>query len=120
MSSKDVFILSNSEIITLYSGISKENSLEYTSVLYSKVWRRIMTETVDRKRTVFRVFLGLIILVWSFIVIDEGFYMDESGLLSVYKGIYQGNRMFIDSWGAHQLGAFLTYPFLSYRIVAIW
>ena len=72
-----------------------------------------MIESTNKKRTIIHLIIGLIILVWSFAVLDEGFYMDESGLLSVYKGIYQGNRLFIDSWGPHQLGGLLTYPLFA-------
>ncbi|SFN77955.1 hypothetical protein SAMN04487831_103260 [Pseudobutyrivibrio sp. UC1225] len=78
-----------------------------------------MTEAVDKKRIIFNVFLGLIVLVGSFYVATEGFYMDEAGLLATYKGIFQGNRMFIDSWGPYQLGGILTYPLFALYYYAL-
>ena len=70
-----------------------------------------MVEEKSSKRRLIEILICLSVLVWSFIVINQGFYMDESGLLSIYRGIYLGNRMFVDAWGAHQMGWFMTYPF---------
>jgi hypothetical protein len=70
-----------------------------------------MGENKSSTRIIIEVVLGIAVLVWSFMILNEGFYMDESGMLTIYRGIYQGNRMFIDAWGAHQMGWFMTYPF---------
>ncbi len=72
-----------------------------------------MFENTDKKLLYFKVFIGITTLIFSFVVIKEGFYMDENGLLSTYKAIYQGNKMFIDSWGALQVGGILTYPLFA-------
>lgn len=72
-----------------------------------------MAEAPNYKRIIFNVILGILVLVWSFYILDRGFYMDEAGLLSLYKGIYQGNRMFVDSWGPFQLGGLITYPLFA-------
>lgn len=78
-----------------------------------------MTELVDRKRRLFRVILGLVVLIGSFVVIREGFYMDEAGLLSTYKPVFQGERLFIDIWGELQLGGLLTYPLFALYYYAL-
>ena len=72
-----------------------------------------MFESVDNKRIIFRVIIGIFVLIWSFNVLNVGFYVDENGLLTIYKGIYQGQRMFTDSWEALQTGGILTYPLMA-------
>ncbi len=70
-------------------------------------------------KTLFRIIAALIIVIWSFATIHYGFYVDENGLLSVYKGIYQGQHMFVDSWEALQTGGILAYPLLAlyYQVI---
>jgi len=69
-----------------------------------------MTDTSNKGRIAFNIIFGILVLVWSFLVIDKGFYMDESGMLGTYKETYQGNRMFIDTWGVLQPAGILMYP----------
>jgi hypothetical protein len=73
----------------------------------------IMGEEKSIRRIIMEALLGLAVLVWSFLVLNKGFYMDESGMLTIYRGIYLGNRMMVDAWGAHQMGWFLVYPFMA-------
>lgn len=79
-----------------------------------------MFESVDNKRIIFRVIIGLFALIWSFNVLNVGFYVDENGLLTIYKGIYQGQHMFTDTWEALQTGGILTYPLMAlyYQVLA--
>lgn len=53
------------------------------------------------------------IVIWVFWTLNTGLYVDENGLLTIYKGIYQGQRMFVDSWESLQTGGFLAWPLLS-------
>lgn len=66
----------------------------------------------DYKNWILGIFTLLIIIV-SFLTLNLGFYIDENGLLAIYKGIYQGQQMFKDSWEALQTGGFLAYPLLA-------
>lgn len=75
-----------------------------------------MDMIIDERReshVVFRVIIALATIIWSFVVLNKAFYMDEAGLLSIYKGIYQGQRMFVDAWGPLQMGGILTYPLFA-------
>ena len=76
-----------------------------------------MLEAVDNKKNIFKVILALFVLVWSF---NVGFYVDENGLLTIYKGFYQGQRLFVDSWEALQTGGILAYPLMAlyYHVVS--
>lgn len=69
--------------------------------------------TEDNKNNIFKIILAAIIVIWSYATISYGFYVDENGLLSIYKGIYQGQHMFVDSWEALQTGGLLSYPLLT-------
>lgn len=79
-----------------------------------------MREAIDNKIIIFKVIFGLFVLVWSFNVLNVGFYVDENGLLTIYKGFYQGQRLFTDSWEALQTGGILAYPLLAlyYQVLA--
>ena len=79
-----------------------------------------MLEAVDNKKNIFKVILALFVLVWSFNVLNVGFYIDENGLLTIYKGFYQGQRLFIDSWEALQTGGILAYPLMAlyYHVIS--
>ncbi len=79
-----------------------------------------MREAIDNKKIIFKVIIGIFVLVWSFNVLNVGFYVDENGLLSIYKGFYQGQRLFKDSWEALQTGGILAYPLLAlyYQVLA--
>ena len=72
-----------------------------------------MREAIDNKIIIFKILVGLFVLVWSFNVLNVGFYVDENGLLTIYKGFFQGQRLFIDSWEALQTGGILAYPLLA-------
>ncbi len=72
-----------------------------------------MLEAVDNKKNIFKVILALFVVVWSFNVLNVGFYVDENGLLTIYKGFYQGQRLFVDSWEALQTGGILAYPLMA-------
>lgn len=72
-----------------------------------------MREAIDNKKIIIKILVGLFVLVWSFNVLNVGFYVDENGLLTIYKGFFQGQRLFIDSWEALQTGGILAYPLLA-------
>ena len=72
-----------------------------------------MIEYNEKRTNILKVILAVIIVVWSYATISYGFYVDENGLLAIYKGIFQGQRMFVDSWEALQTGGILAYPFLA-------
>ena len=72
-----------------------------------------MREAIDNKIIILKILVGLFVLVWSFNVLNVGFYVDENGLLTIYKGFFQGQRLFIDSWEALQTGGILAYPLLA-------
>ncbi len=72
-----------------------------------------MGEFFVEKKGVIHFLFAAIVLVWTFATIQYGFYVDENGLLSIYKGIYQGQHMFTDSWEALQTGGLLAYPLLA-------
>ena len=67
----------------------------------------------DKKQLCFRIIVGLVVIVWSFFILDRGFYADESGLLSTYKFLYNGERLFVDIWEELQTGGILTYPLFA-------
>ncbi|MBR5637554.1 MAG: hypothetical protein IKW81_11555 [Pseudobutyrivibrio sp.] len=71
-----------------------------------------MGETQSR-RTIIRFIFTIVIAIWSVATIRYGFYVDENGLLAIYKGIYQGQRMFTDTWESLQTGGLLAYPLLA-------
>ncbi len=79
-----------------------------------------MADFFSEKRNVCRLLVALVVLVWSFGTLRYGFYVDENGLLSIYKGIYQGQRMFVDSWESLQTGGLLAYPLfaLYYQVLS--
>ncbi|WP_028242310.1 hypothetical protein [Pseudobutyrivibrio ruminis] len=72
-----------------------------------------MFEKDNKNHIVFKIIFALIILVWSFGVARYGYPVDENGLLTIYKGVFQGQRMFIDSWESLQTGGLLAYPLLA-------
>ncbi|MBR5648333.1 glycosyltransferase family 39 protein [Pseudobutyrivibrio sp.] len=72
-----------------------------------------MLEAIDNKNNIFKFIIGIFALVWSFNVLNVGFYVDENGLLTIYKGFYQGQRLFVDSWEALQTGGILAYPLMA-------
>lgn len=67
----------------------------------------------EEKKGVFRGILGLAALVWVVITLNTGLFIDENGVLAIYKGIFQGQRMFVDAWGPLQMGGLLTYPLFA-------
>lgn len=72
-----------------------------------------MTEEKNNKKIIFNIILGVAVLVWSFFILDKGFYMDESGLLELYRKTYRGSRMFLDMWDTLQMGGILIYPLFA-------
>ncbi len=72
-----------------------------------------MFENDNRKNCALKIIFALIILVWSFGVVRYGYPVDENGLLTIYKGVFQGQRMFIDSWESLQTGGLLAYPLMA-------
>ncbi len=70
-------------------------------------------ENNEKRINLLKIIFALIIVVWSYATIAYGFYVDENGLLAIYKGIYQGQHMFVDSWEALQTGGLLAYPLLA-------
>ena len=72
-----------------------------------------MGEERNNAGIIFKVIIALFVASLSIVTINKGFFMDEAGLLATYKGIYQGNRMFIDSWGPLQMGGLITYPLFA-------
>lgn len=72
-----------------------------------------MHTEINKKRIVFNIMLGLSVLIWSFMVLDKGFYMDESGLLSLYRSTYMGGKLFVDNWDSLQLGGIVVYPLFA-------
>lgn len=65
------------------------------------------------KKSIAKIIITIIVAVLSFATINQGFYVDENGLLSLYRGIYQGQHMFVDSWESLQTGGFLTLPIFA-------
>jgi hypothetical protein len=72
-----------------------------------------MITAENKNNNIIKLILAAIMVIWSYATISYGFYVDENGLLSIYKGIYQGQRMFVDSWEALQTGGLLAYPLLA-------
>ena len=72
-----------------------------------------MGEFFVEKKSIIHFLVAVIVVVWSFATLQYGFYVDENGLLAIYKGIYQGQRMFVDSWESLQTGGLLAYPLLA-------
>ena len=72
----------------------------------------MVTET-NSKRIVFNIIFGILVLIWSFYILDRGFYVDEAGLLSLYRSTYQGGRLFVDNWDTLQMGGIITYPLFA-------
>ena len=72
-----------------------------------------MIETNEGNKSIIKAIVAIIMVVWAFGTIRYGYYVDENGLLSIYKGIYQGQRMFVDSWESLQTGGLLAYPLLA-------
>ena len=62
---------------------------------------------------IIEILLAVAAVVWSVATLRYGFYIDENGLLTIYKGIYQGQRMFVDSWEALQTGGLLAWPLMA-------
>lgn len=60
-----------------------------------------------------KIIVTLGIVIWACWTLNTGLYVDENGLLTIYKGIYQGQRMFVDSWESLQTGGFLAWPLLA-------
>ena len=67
----------------------------------------------EKNYNIIKVLFAAVVIVWTFATVRYGFYVDENGLLSIYKGIYQGQRMFVDSWESLQTGGLLAYPLLA-------
>ena len=67
----------------------------------------------EEKKGVLRGIIGLAALVWAIITLNTGLFIDENGVLAIYKGIFQGQRMFVDAWGPLQMGGLLTYPLFA-------
>ncbi len=67
----------------------------------------------NKKKIVFNIILGIVVLVWSVLVMDKGFYMDESGLLSLYRSTYQGGKLFVENWDTLQMGGIITIPLFA-------
>lgn len=70
--------------------------------------------------TPFKIILALVLLGVVFANLVQGMYIDENGLLTVYRGIYQGERMFVDSWSEYNMASVLMYPIfaLYYQVLA--
>ena len=51
-----------------------------------------MIEYNEKRTNILKVILAVIIVVWSYATISYGFYVDENGLLAIYKGIFQGQH----------------------------
>ncbi|MBE5910015.1 glycosyltransferase family 39 protein [Pseudobutyrivibrio sp.] len=67
----------------------------------------------ENKKNFILAIIGIGVLIWSFFTLNCGYYVDENGLLVIYKGIYQGQHMFTDSWEALQTGGILAWPLLA-------
>ncbi len=65
------------------------------------------------ENTVFKIIFALVILTVIFINLSQGLYIDENGLLVIYRAIYQGERMFVDSWGEYHMAGVLMYPIFA-------
>ena len=74
----------------------------------------------NKKKIVFNTIIGIAVLVWSFYFIDRGFYMDESGLLALYRTTFLGKKLFVENWDTLQMGGILVYPLfaLYYGVLA--
>ena len=72
-----------------------------------------MIENTSKMIRIFRLILLIGIIVWAAVTINTGFYVDENGLLVTYKGIFEGQRMFVDSWESLQTGGFLAWPLMA-------
>lgn len=70
-------------------------------------------EETSKVGKIFRILVTIGIVAWAAFTLNTGFYVDENGLLAIYKGIYQGQRMFTDSWESLQTGGFLAWPLLA-------
>lgn len=62
---------------------------------------------------VIRIIILIGVIIWAAVTLNTGFYVDENGLLVTYKGIYQGQHMFTDSWESLQTGGFLVKPLIA-------
>ncbi len=65
---------------------------------------------VSEKKPVFKIFITIVMVIWAAYTLNAGFYVDENGLLTIYKGFYQGQRLFVDSWESLQTGGILMWP----------
>ena len=70
-------------------------------------------EQNSRVAKLFKAIVVIGVVAWVAITLNTGFYVDENGLLTIYKGIYQGQHMFTDSWESLQTGGFLAWPLLA-------
>ncbi len=70
-------------------------------------------EFIEDYKYVFQALAAALVVAISFATIREGYYVDENGLLTIYKGIYQGQRMFVDSWESLQTGSLVVWPLLA-------
>ncbi len=70
-------------------------------------------ESENIKNGIVKFIFAIAIVVWVAFTLNTGFYVDENGLLTIYKGIYQGQHMFTDSWESLQTGGFLAWPLLA-------
>ena len=62
---------------------------------------------------IIKIIVALGILVWAFWTLNTGLYVDENGLLTIYRGIYQGNQMFVDTCSVYQMAGIMTYPLFA-------
>ena len=76
-------------------------------------------EFIEDYKYIFQALLAAFVVAISFANIREGYYVDENGLLAIYKGIYQGQRMFVDSWESLQTGTIVIWPLLSLYFKAL-
>ncbi len=63
--------------------------------------------------TPFKIILTLVLGIVVFANLWQGLFIDENGLLVIYHAIYQGERMFIDSWGEYHMASILLYPMFA-------
>ena len=75
---------------------------------------------MENNKTWLKVLIGILVVIWSFVTLNKGFYMDENGLLTLYKSIYSGQHMFVDSWDELQTGAVIVWPLMAlyYQVLA--
>ncbi|SDB38902.1 Dolichyl-phosphate-mannose-protein mannosyltransferase [Pseudobutyrivibrio sp. YE44] len=63
--------------------------------------------------TPFKIILAVVLGAAVFVNLVQGMYLDENGLLTLYRGIYQGERVFVDSWSEYNMAGVLMYPIFA-------